>query len=134
MTPLAMRASAATDPIEIPLAEKNGVYYLQAKINGSPATLMVDTGANMTFLGRKFASLASGADAPIRGIGAAKGSRVRVRLDLGTRAFMTDAMIGDFQIPDADGSLGSDVLSSCGMIAFDYERKVLVLYRKEKAA
>jgi aspartyl protease len=119
---------------KIPLIKKNDLYYVQAKINGTPATLLVDTGASITLLNRKFSGLAAGlVRSDVRGVGTTtKGQRVRVRLDIGPRPFMADAVVGDFQIVDADGSLGSDVLAACGTITFDYVNEVLVLYRADK--
>ena len=61
--------------------------------------------------------------------GQVKAQRAQIHLRIGTRAFAADAMIGDFRIADADGSLGSDVLTACGMVVFDYENDTLLLYR-----
>jgi hypothetical protein len=124
-------AHAQSKPTKIPLIQKNGLYYAQVKINGNEALLLIDTGATITLLNRKFSSLAvAGSESLVWGVGTpAKGNRVHVRLDIGLRRFMADAVIGDFQIPDADGSLGSDVLSACGMVVFDYANETMLLYR-----
>ncbi len=130
---IATFAAAQSAPTKIPLIKKNGLYYAAVSINGNAALLLIDTGASITLLNRKFSGLAVGLPASgVRGVGAsAKGQRTEIHLRIGDRAFATDAMIGDFQIPDADRSLGSDVLAACGEVVFDYANDTLLLYRAE---
>jgi predicted aspartyl protease len=73
---------AQSEVTEIPLIKKSGLYYAEVKINGNAALLLVDTGASITLLNRKFAGLAAGVvDSEVRGVGAsAQGRRVRIRL------------------------------------------------------
>ena len=119
----------------IPLIKRDGVYYVQVTINGNAAALLllVDTGATVTLLNHKFANLAVGGapSSDVRGVGASVKARiVPIHLQIGPRAFATDAVIGDFQIPGADGSLGCDVLADCGKITLDFANKTMLLYSK----
>src|ERR1051326_2672942 len=54
----ASAANAQSEATKISLTKKNGLYYAQVTINGNAALLLIDTGASITLLNRKFSGLA----------------------------------------------------------------------------
>lgn len=119
----------------------NGVILLEAQVNGKPAVLLLDTGANLTIISQQAAGLPDvklHALAPNRTTGS-NGDYVRSHVDLGLgeRHFMDHPIIV-MDMSDAskrlwtriDGLLGQDVLRQFSAVRIDYQHGVLELEAK----
>jgi hypothetical protein len=113
-----------------------GVIYIPARVNGSKATLLLDTGATFTTLSLKIAPMLN-SDARIT-MNTAKGSisafLVSAGLTLGGSnlkeehcSFRRTVVVGDFKFGQADGVIGADVLSSFRTVTLDFQNSVLIL-------
>jgi hypothetical protein len=123
----------------IPFVVRDGAVYVHARVNGSRAILLLDTGAVLTAFSLKTVPTQQ-TDSRIT-IAMAKGSieafRVIVGFTLGESnareehyAFRRNAIVGDFKFGTADGVIGLDVLSSFESVTFDFKNSVLVLEDK----
>jgi hypothetical protein len=120
----------------VPFQTRDGMIYIQARVNGSRRTLLVDTGATFTILTLK-AVPAIDLDSPIT-MNLAKGSMLASRRPVGFAlgdsdhperhcAFRLDAVVGDFKITNAEGAVGLDILSRFKSVTFDFKNSVMVL-------
>lgn len=114
----------------------NGLIYIQARVNGYRATLLLDTGAALTTFSLKIAPT-TGSESRIT-INMAKGSMSAFRLPVGFTlgasdlkdqrcSFRETVAIGDFKFGDADGVVGVDVLSLFKSATLDFKNSVLIL-------
>lgn len=140
---LAWRASGQEFPPTIPtkvhrlpIQVHDGLVYIQARVNGSRAKLLVDSGSVLTTFTLKLVP-EPGTDSRIT-INLAKGSvsafRVPVEFNLGDPdrrerqcSFRQSAIVGDFKFMDADGLVGLDVLSQFKSVTFDFNNSILIL-------
>jgi predicted aspartyl protease len=115
---------------------REGVIYIPARVNGSQATLLLDTGATLTTLSLKMVPTLN-ADSRIT-MNTAKGSisafLVSAGLTLGGSklkeercSFRRTVVVGDFKFGQADGVIGTDVLSSFKSVTLDFQNSVLIL-------
>ena len=120
----------------LPIQVRGGLVYIQARVNGSRAKLLVDSGSVLTTFTLKLVPTPS-FDSRIT-INLAKGSapafRVPVELNLGDPelrerqcSFRQSAIVGDFKFMDADGLVGLDVLSQFKSVTFDFNSSILIL-------
>jgi hypothetical protein len=120
----------------IPFQAREGLIYIQARVNGSRTTLLIDTGAALTTFSLKAAPTQE-TNSRIT-INMAKGSvtafRVAVGFTLGKStlreehcSFRQNAIVGDFKFMNADGVVGLDVLASFKSVTFDFKNAVLIL-------
>jgi Aspartyl protease len=120
----------------VPFQAQDGMIYIQARVNGSRRTLLVDTGATFTILTLK-AVPAINLDSPVT-MNLAKGSMLASRRPVGFAlgdsdhperhcAFRLDAVVGDFKITHAEGAVGLDILSRFKSVTFDFKNSVMVL-------
>src|ERR1700756_4053996 len=120
----------------VPFQVRDGMIYIQARVNGSRRTLIIDTGATFTILTLK-AVPAIDLDWPITvnlGKGSMLDSRRPVGFALGDSdhperhcAFRLDAVVGNFNITHAEGAVGLDILSRFKSVTFDFKNSVMIL-------
>jgi Aspartyl protease len=120
----------------VPFQARDGMIYIQARVNGSRRTLLVDTGATLTLFTIK-AVPAIDLDSTVTmnlAKGSVSASRRAVGLVLGDSdrperhcAFLLDAIVGDFKIMHAEGAIGLDVLSRFKSVTFDFKNSLMVL-------
>ena len=132
-------AVVRTGEHRIPFQARDGLVYIQARVNGNRATLLVDTAAVLTTFSLK-AVPTHETNSRIT-INMAKGSitafRVSVGFILGESTlreehcwFNQNAIVGDFKFMNADGVVGLDVLKSFKSVTFDFKNSVLILEDK----
>jgi predicted aspartyl protease len=120
----------------LPFQVRDGLIYIRAQVNGSRATLLVDTGAAFTTFTVKLVPTLD-TDSRIT-LNLAKGSVSAFRLPIGfalgdsdlqerRRSFRLNAVVGDFKFLNADGLIGQDVLSQFKSVTFDFKNSTLVL-------
>jgi hypothetical protein len=120
----------------LPFQARDGLIYIQARVNGSRRTLLIDTGATLTLFTIK-AVPGIDLDPAVR-LNVAKGSvsasRLPVGLVLGDSdhpephcAFRLNAAIGAFKFMNAEGVVGLDVLSQFKSVTFDFKDSVVIL-------
>ena len=123
----------------IPFIVRDGAVYVHARVNGSRAILLLDTGAVLTTFSLKLVPTQQ-TDSKIT-ITMAKGSIVAFRVPVGFTlgesslreercSFRQTAIVGDFKFGTADGVIGLDVLSSFESVTFDFKNSMLVLEDK----
>ena len=128
--------TAQTGEHRILFQERNGLIYIQARVNGNKTTLLLDTGAVLTTFSLKIAPTVA-SESRIT-INMAKGSisafRVTIGFTLGDSdlkeqrcSFRQTVVVGDFKFGDADGVIGLDVLSSFKSVTLDFKSSVLIL-------
>jgi hypothetical protein len=120
----------------LPFQARDGMIYIQARVNGSRRTLLVDTGATLTVFTIKAVPAIDLDSAVVLNLakGSVLASRRPVGLALGDSdhperhcAFRLDAVVGDFKIMHAEGVVGLDVLSQFKSVTFDFKDSVMVL-------
>ena len=114
---------------------RNGLIYIPARVNGSRATLLLDTGAVLTTFSLKIVPPTNTGSRIT--INTANGSipafRVPIGFSLGEsdlnelRSFRQSVVVGDFKFGEADGVIGLDVLSSFKVVIVDFQNSVLIL-------
>jgi predicted aspartyl protease len=120
----------------LPFQVRDGLIYIRAQVNGSRATLLVDTGAAFTTFTVKLVPTLD-TDSRIT-LNLAKGSVSAFRLPIGfalgdsdlqerRRSFRLNAVVGDFKFLNADGLIGQDVLTQFKSVTFDFKNSTLVL-------
>lgn len=138
---LTMTPQALADPrvVALPYRSVNSFILVEAKINGSPVLLLVDTGANRTILNVKsFCESELRVSRPVnRGPGIV-GNALRLRVDLEiAHQFMFSQPVSvmnleelskSFGIP-FDGILGQDVLNQFRSVRIDYKKHVIELQK-----
>jgi len=123
----------------IPFRVEKGLVYVEAEVQGKPATLLVDSGAALTTFSQE--KIPAQRAASKITISMARGSvvarRQEVRFSLGESRlrdqhceFSRSAIVGDFQFMGADGVVGLDVLSTFQSITFDFANSILILEDK----
>ena len=114
----------------------NGIILLDATVNGKPAVLLLDTGANFTLISPQASGYPTAklhALTPNKTTGSS-GDYVRSRVDLGLgERRLMDREILVMDLSDAgkrletriDGLLGQDVLRQFSAIRIDYKASVI---------
>jgi hypothetical protein len=120
----------------VPFQTQDGLIYIHARVNGSPRTLLIDTGALLTIFTIKAVPTLD-VDSAIT-INMAKGSVSASRLPVGLvlgdsdaperhRGFRLNAVVGDFKFANAEGVVGLDILSRFKSVTFDFKNSVMVM-------
>ena len=119
-----------------------GSILIRARVNGQPATLVVDTGSSHTILSSELLQVRAlalqHADAPGKGsgyVGNAGWAKATVEVGTNTWRDRRVLVMDDFQdMSDSmkqkvDGILGEDVLRQFDVVVIDFKRQRLVLSR-----
>jgi hypothetical protein len=115
---------------------RDGLIYIQARVNGSRRTLLVDTGATFTIFTIKAVPEIDLDSAIVLNLprGSVSASRHPVGLVLGDSdhperhcAFRLNAAVGAFKFMNAEGVVGIDVLSRFKSVTFDFKNSVMIL-------
>jgi predicted aspartyl protease len=120
----------------VPFQVHDGLIYVQGRVNGMRATMLIDTGAALTTFSLRVVPTLD-TDSRIT-ISMAKGSGLASRLPVGFVlgdsnlrechcSFHQNAVVGAFKFLDADGLVGQDVLSHFKSVTFDFNNSTLIL-------
>jgi predicted aspartyl protease len=130
--PPAIRAGEYRVPFQV----HDGLIYVQERVNGVRATMLIDTGAALTtFTLRVVPTLDTDSRITINlAKGSVLASRVPVGFVLGDSelreghcSFHQNVVVGAFKFLDADGLVGQDVLSHFKSVTFDFKNSTLIL-------
>ena len=123
--------------VSVPFRSVDSFILVDAKIDGTPVQLLVDTGANKTILNAKsFCKTEMSVTKPVnRGAGIV-GNALRVRVDLEiAHEFMFSQRVSVMNLEELsrrfgiqfDGLLGQDILNQFRSVRIDYKKRVLEL-------
>ena len=120
----------------LPFQARDGLIYIQARVNGSRRTLLIDTGATLTLFTIKAVPQIDLDSAVMLNLpkGSVSASRRPVGLVLGDSdhperhcAFRLNAAVGAFKFMNAEGVVGLDILSQFKSVTFDFKDSVVIL-------
>lgn len=128
---------AGPGPILLPFRSVHSMLLIDAKVNGEPVTLLLDTGANSTILDVKSysRSLLLPSQPANRQVGIV-GNALRVRVDLElARRFLFSQPVSVMNLGDLpqrigaqfDGLLGQDILRQFRSVRINYRAGVIEL-------
>ena len=123
--------------VTVPFRSVDSFILVDAKIDGTPVRLLVDTGANKTILNAKsFCKTKMNVTKPVnRGAGIV-GNALRLRVDLEiAHEFMFSQRVSIMNLEELsrrfgiqfDGLLGQDILNQFRSVRIDYKRCVIEL-------
>ena len=123
--------------VTVPFRSVDSFILVDAKIDGTPVRLLVDTGANKTILNAKsFCKTEMNVTRPVnRGAGIV-GNALRLRVDLEiAHEFMFSRRVSVMNLEEVsrrfgiqfDGLLGQDILNQFRSVRIDYKRCVIEL-------
>ena len=123
--------------VTVPFRSVDSFILVDAKIDGTPVRLLVDTGANKTILNAKsFCKTEMNVTRPVnRGAGIV-GNALRLRVDLEiAHEFMFSQRVSVMNLEELsrrfgiqfDGLLGQDILNQFRSVRIDYKKRVLEL-------
>jgi len=123
--------------VTVPFRSVDSFILVDAKIDGTPVRLLVDTGANKTILNAKsFCKTEMNVTRPVnRGAGIV-GNALRLRVDLEiAHEFMFSQRVSVMNLEELsrrfgiqfDGLLGQDILNQFRSVRIDYKRSVIEL-------
>ena len=123
--------------VALPFRSVNGLILVEAKVNGNPVNLVMDTGANHTIIDTRSSGLAPmpGFEAISKGAGISGNSvRTRVNLELGKQTWISQP-VSVMKLEDLaqslgmpfDGLLGQDILRQFRSIRIDFKAHVVEL-------
>jgi hypothetical protein len=123
--------------VVLPYRSVDSYILVDAKIDGSPVKLLLDTGSNTTILNaRSFSKTELGVTRPVnRGVGIVGNAlRLRVDLELAHQIMFSqpvavmnlEELSKSFRIP-FDGLLGQDILNQFRAVRIDYKNHVIEL-------
>ena len=123
--------------VTVPFRSVDSFILVDAKIDGTPVRLLVDTGANKTILNAKsFCKTEMNVTRPVnRGAGIV-GNALRLRVDLEiAHEFMFSRRVSVMNLEELsrrfgiqfDGLLGQDILNQFRSVRIDYKKRVLEL-------
>lgn len=128
---------ANTQTVRLPFRSIHSLILVDAKVNGNPATLLLDTGANNTIINAKvYGNMpASRVEAVGRGPGIV-GNALRLRVDLEIAGrFLFCGPVSVVNLDDLpnrmgaqfDGLLGQDILQQFHSVRINYRARVIEL-------
>jgi hypothetical protein len=137
LTPL--RTPAPPRVVVVPFRSVDSFILVDAKIDGMPVRLLVDTGANKTILNAKSVGrVEMQVSKPVnRGAGVV-GNALRLRVDLEiAKQFMFSQRVSVMDLEELskrigiqfDGLLGQDILNQFRSVRIDYKNRVIELER-----
>jgi hypothetical protein len=137
LTPL--QGLAQPRVVAMPFRYVDSFILVDAKIDGAPVRLLVDTGANNTILNAKsFSRVEMHVTKPVnRGAGIV-GNALRLRVDLElAHQFMFSQRVSVMDLEELsrrfgiqfDGLLGQDILNQFHSVRIDYQKHVIELER-----
>ena len=123
--------------VALPYRSVNGLILIEAKANGNPVTLVMDTGANHTIIDAKSCGYTPtpGIDVITSGVGISGNAlRLRVDVELG-KQFVFSQPVSVMNLDELshrlgtpfDGLLGQDILRQFRSIRINYKRHVIEL-------
>ncbi|HYX00405.1 MAG TPA: retroviral-like aspartic protease family protein [Candidatus Elarobacter sp.] len=132
-----LQALAQRRIVTVPFRSVDSFILVDAKIDGTPVRLLVDTGANKTILNAKsFCKTEMNVTRPVnRGAGIV-GNALRLRVDLEiAHEFMFSQRVSVMNLEELsrrfgiqfDGLLGQDILNQFRSVRIDYKRSVIEL-------
>ena len=132
-----LQALAQRRIVTVPFRSVDSFILVDAKIDGTPVRLLVDTGANKTILNAKsFCKTEMNVTRPVnRGAGIV-GNALRLRVDLEiAHEFMFSQRVSIMNLEELsrrfgiqfDGLLGQDILNQFRSVRIDYKRCVIEL-------
>ena len=136
--------ASSSDMVIVPieLSGHFGLVLVKAKVDGKPATFIVDTGSSHTILSARFARVRPLATEPratsTKGSGWV-GSAVKIRatVKIGEAAWPDHEFLAMDDLPDisnalgqkVEGVLGQDILKQFKVVQIDFKHRHLVLMR-----
>jgi predicted aspartyl protease len=115
-------AGAHAQSHKVPFTLRDNMIWVQAKVNGYPVTLKIDTGATASVFAAKFLTVHNSRDIEVRTAGGmVKASRGDARLETGDLQFQLTATYLPAFIDQ--GVIGLDVLSQFQQVIFDFKNK-----------
>jgi len=132
-----LQALAQRRIVTVPFRSVDSFILIDAKIDGTPLRLLMDTGANKTILNAKsFCKTEMNVTRPVnRGAGIV-GNALRLRVDLEiAHEFMFSQRVSVMNLEELsrrfgiqfDGLLGQDILNQFRSVRIDYKRCVIEL-------
>ena len=132
-----LQALAQRRIVTVPFRSVDSFILVDAKIDGTPVRLLVDTGANKTILNAKsFCKTEMNVTRPVnRGAGIV-GNALRLRVDLEiAHQFVFSQRVSVMNLEELsrrfgiqfDGLLGQDILNQFRSVRIDYKRCVIEL-------
>lgn len=132
-----LQMSAQRRVVIVPFRSADSFILVEARIDGRPVTLLVDTGANKTILSAKsFGRVSLPVNKPVNQGAGIVGNALRLRVDLEiahqilfsqpVSVMNLEELSKRFRIP-FDGLLGQDILNQFRSVRFDYKSHVIEL-------
>ena len=123
--------------VTLPFRSVDSYILVEAKIDGRPVTLLVDTGANKTILNaRSFSSAQLPVSRPVNHGAGIVGNALRLRVDMEiAHQFLFSQQVSVMNLEELskrfqihfDGLLGQDILNRFRSVRIDYEAHVIEL-------
>jgi gag-polyprotein putative aspartyl protease len=114
----------AQEPLahKVPFTLKDNMIWIQAKVNGYPATLKIDSGATTSVIAAKFQTVHNSKEIEVRTAGGmVKASLGDARVEIGDLKFqLTATYLRDFI---DQGVIGIDVLGQFARVVIDFQAK-----------
>lgn len=131
---------SAADGIPIELTRPFGLVLVKAEVNGSPVTLVVDTGSSRTILSAQVAQVQGLASregiSPSKGSGwAGSAAWIKATVKVGDAEWRDHQFLVMDDLPDIsnavgqkiDGIVGEDILEEFAVVEIDFKHHRLVL-------
>jgi gag-polyprotein putative aspartyl protease len=128
---------ARTETVLLPFRSVHSLILIDAKVNGNPATLVLDTGANNTIIdSRMYGNLRAPSVEPVSKGPGVIGNALRLRADLEISGrFLFSQPVSVMNLGDLpqrvgaqfDGLLGQDILRQFRSVRINYQAHVIEL-------
>ena len=125
------------EPVLLPFHSVHSLILIEAKVNGAPATLLFDTGANNTIINAKLCGNVPAPPAELTGKGPGiVGNALRLRVDLElSRSFLFSQPVSVMNLGDLpqrigapfDGLLGQDILRQFRSVRINHRTHAIEL-------
>jgi hypothetical protein len=116
---LTCAATLSAQSHKVPFTLRDNMIFVQARVNGYPAVLKIDTGATASVFAAKFLTVHNSKEIEVRTAGGmVKASRGDARLEIGDLRFqLTATYLRDFI---DQGVIGIDVLGQFKQVIIDF--------------
>lgn len=128
---------ARTETVLLPFRSVHSLILIDAKVNGNPATLLLDTGANNTIIDAKiYGNVQAPRIEPVSKGPGVIGNALRLRVDLEIAGrFLFSQPVSVMNLGDLsqrvgaqfDGLLGQDILRQFRSVRINYHGRVIEL-------